>query len=85
MENEMVIMNQQDKENRKNLRIQKNSQIDMNTIKKEILKYSEAFEKIKKITGANDVNEIIQKYLIEQETDDSLSMLKSKYLQKIEE
>ena len=33
-------------------------------MEEEINSYKSAFEELKKLTGANDVNEIIQKYLI---------------------
>lgn len=42
----------------------KNKKLDLKTLKEEIDLYQDAFNELKKITGANDVNEIIQKYLI---------------------
>lgn len=37
---------------------------DLKTLEEENEVYVEAFNELKKITGGNDVNEIIQKYLI---------------------
>ena len=60
------------------------AQIEQNNIKEEIYDYEEGFRKLYEITGVNDVNEIIQKYITQHETTKSLKDLESQYNQKIE-
>ena len=54
-------------------------------MKEEILDYEEGFRKLYEITGVNDVNEIIQKYITQDETTKSLNDLKQNYITRIED
>ena len=80
---EKEILNKQMKENLKYTLMVKNQVLDMNNINKEIDSYEKNFLELYEITGANDVNEIIQKFLVQEETKKSLDELEKKYLQKI--
>ena len=60
------------------------AQNEQNNIKEEILDYEEGFRKLYEITGVNDVNEIIQKYITQDETTKSLKDLETQYNEKIE-
>jgi len=60
------------------------AQIEQNNIKEEIYDYEEGFRKLYEITGVNDVNEIIQKYITQDETTKSLKDLETQYNEKIE-
>jgi len=59
-------------------------QMEQNNIKEEISDYEEGFRKLYEITGVNDVNEIIQKYITQDETTKSLKDLENQYNEKIE-
>lgn len=54
-------------------------------IGEEILDLEEGFKKLNQITGVSDVNEIIQKYIAQDETGKSLKELEMNYLDKIKE
>lgn len=60
------------------------AQNEQNNLKEEILDYEEGFRKLYEITGVNDVNEIIQKYITQDETTKSLKDLEQQYNEKIE-
>ena len=60
------------------------AQIEQNNIKEEIYDYEEGFRKLYEITGVNDVNEIIQKYITQDETTKSLKDQETQYNEKIE-
>lgn len=80
---EKEILSKQMKENLKYSLMVKNQVLDMNNINKEIEIYEKNFLELYEITGANDVNEIIQKFLVQEETKKSLDELENKYLEKI--
>lgn len=46
--------------------------------------FEEAFRKLNEATGVIDVNEIIQKFITQDETSKSLNDLKQEYIEKIE-
>ncbi len=58
-ESELRILERQDKENRKNILKNINMTMDVHKINEEIRIYKNYFKELKKLTGANDVNEII--------------------------
>lgn len=60
------------------------AQNEQNNLKEEILDYEEGFRKLYEITGVNDVNEIIQKYITQDETTKSLKDLEQNYTERIE-
>merc|ERR1719378_1301456 len=60
------------------------TQADPSTNKHKLADYEEAFRKIYEATGVSDVNEIIQKYTAQEETNKSLNDLKQEYMEKIE-
>lgn len=55
-------------ERKKNADRDRSRNVDVKLLEEEVSRYHSAFEELKKLTGANDVNEIIQKYLIQEET-----------------
>ena len=60
------------------------AQNEINIVKDDILDYEEGFRKLYEITGVNDVNEIIQKFITSDETMKSLKDLEQQYHEKIE-
>lgn len=82
---EQETMRLQMMERKKTAQKNQNQTVDILSIKEEIILYQDAFEELKKQTGSNDVNEIIQKYLIQEETRKSLEELETKYLAEIQE
>lgn len=60
------------------------AQQEQNNIKNDIQDYKEGFRKLFEATGVSDVNEIIQKYITQDETTKSLNDLKKTYTEKID-
>jgi chromosome segregation ATPase len=58
---------------------------ELRLLSAKICEYEEAYAKVKEITGVGDVNEIIQKYVMQQETFESLSRQVAEQQRKVDE
>ena len=62
-----------------------NSAFNANKIQEEINDFENGLKKLFEITGVNDVNEVIQKFITQDETESSLQLTRENYSDRLEE
>lgn len=62
-----------------------NVAFNANKIQEEITDFENGLKKLFEITGVNDVNEVIQKFITQDETESSLKLTRENYVKRLEE